>query len=233
MNNYMDLAQSPVLWLLAFSVMSVIVFQAIRFYRLAKLNAEEGYATRAEMKTAMKVGAIASFGPSVAVAIVALSLIPIFGTPVTLMRIGMIGSVQYEVAAATAASESLGVPLGGEGFTDVAFALVFFTMALGAAVWMLQVLLFTPSMGKLQKRISEWRPWVMTAVTGGALIGAFGYLTMNQAPGGVINIVVMTAAGLSMALLQILANKYKKSWLKEWSLGIAMLMGLFSAAILL
>ena len=109
MNNYMDIAQSPVLWLLVFSIMIVIVFQAIRFYRLAKLNADEGYATRAEMKKAMKVGAIASFGPSVAVAIVALSFIPIFGTPVTLMRIGMIGSVQYEVAAATAASESLGV----------------------------------------------------------------------------------------------------------------------------
>lgn len=231
MNNYMEIAQSPVLWLLAFSIMTVIVFQAVRFYRLAKLNAQEGYATRSEMKTALKVGAISSFGPSVAVAVVALSFIPIFGTPVTLMRIGMIGSVQYEVAAANAASESLGVPLGGEGFTDVAFALVFFTMALGAAVWMLQVLLFTPSMGKLQKRIAAWRPWVMTAVTGGALLGAFGYLTINQAPGGTTNIVVMVTAGLSMALLQVLSDKYKKGWIKEWSLGIAMLMGLIAAAI--
>lgn len=213
----------------AFAIFVVIGIQALRFYNLAKANAAEGHATKKEMTTALRVGAISAVGPSIAVAIVALSLIPIFGTPVVLMRIGMVGSVPYEVAAANASAEAMGMPLGGSDFTAVAFATVFFTMAMGAAVWMLQVIFLTSSLGKASDRISTWRPWVMSALTGGALLGAFGYLTINQAKGGSDNITVILASGIAMAFLLFVAEKYKKPRVKEWALGIAMVVGLIVA----
>lgn len=227
--DYRDIANSPALWIFAFAVFVVVGIQALRFYSLAKANAAEGHATKKEMATALRVGAISAVGPSIAVAIVALSLIPIFGTPVVLMRIGMVGSVPYEVAAANASAEAMGVPLGGPDFTSVAFATVFFTMAMGAAVWMLQVIFLTSSLGRASDRISTWRPWVMSALTGGALLGAFGYLTINQAKGGAGNIAVIFASGIAMAILLFLAERYQKPRIKEWALGIAMVVGLIVA----
>lgn len=227
--DYREVANSPVLWMFAFAVFAVIGFQALRFYSLARENAKEGHATGKELGTAMRVGAISAVGPSIAVAIVALSLIPVFGTPVVLMRIGMVGSVPYEVAAANASADAMGVPLGGEGFTSTAFATVFFTMAMGAAVWMLQVIFLTSSLGKASDKIARWRPWVMSALTGGALLGAFSYLTINQAKGGTGNIIVIFASGTAMAILLFIAEKYQKPRIKEWALGVAMIVGLIAA----
>ena len=232
MSDYLEVAHSPAPWIFAFAVMLVICVQAVIFFRLARDNAKQGYATNREMMTAMRVGGISAIGPSIAVAIVALSLIPVFGTPVVLMRIGMIGSVPYELAAANAASETLGVPLGGEGFDGVAFATVFFIMALGAGVWMLQVILATISMGKITERVSRWKPWATTALTGGALLGAFGYLTVNQAAGGMNSIIVLLSSAAFMALQLWISERWKIAWLKEWALGFAMLFALLVAGII-
>ncbi|MEX3517745.1 DUF5058 family protein [Corynebacterium camporealensis] len=232
MNDYMEVAQSPILWLMAFGVMAVVVFQAVLFFRLARRNAKEGYATNQEMMKAMRVGSISAIGPSIAVAIVALSLIPIFGTPVVLMRIGMVGAVAYEVATANATSETLGVPLGGDGFDGTAFATVFFVMALGAGVWMLQVIFATSSMGKASEAISNWRPWATTALTSGALMGAFGYLIVNNAAVSMTHFWVLVSSALSMALFLLLAKWFKLHWLKEWALGFSMIIALVVAGIL-
>lgn len=229
MNEYMDVAQSPALWIFAAAIFLLIIFQAVRFYSLARANAREGHATAEEMGTAMRVGAISAIGPSVAVAIVALSLIPIFGTPAVLMRIGMIGSVPYEVAAANASAESLGVTLGGEGFDSKAFALTFFTMALGASIWMAQVVLATSSMGKLSEKIATWKPWAMAALTGGALMGAFAYLAVSQAKGGTGNIIVLLASAFAMVVVLVSAERFKLPRLREWALGIAMVFALIVA----
>lgn len=52
-----------------------------------------------ELKTAFRSGAIASVGPSLAVVIVAISLLALFGTPAVLVRIGLIGSAAFETGA--------------------------------------------------------------------------------------------------------------------------------------
>ena len=73
MSDYLEVAHSPAPWIFAFAVMLVICVQAVIFFRLARDNAKQGYATNREMMTAMRVGGISAIGPSIAVAIVALS----------------------------------------------------------------------------------------------------------------------------------------------------------------
>lgn len=231
MKDYEAIANSPALWMFAASVFIVIAVQAVRFYTLARQNASEGVVTRQELRTAMRVGAFSAVGPSLAVAVVALSLIPIFGTPVVLMRIGMVGSVPYELASANAAAETIGTPLGSDAFNAVSFATVFFIMALGAGIWMLQVTFATSYMGKASDKLAQWKPWIMSALTGGALLGAFAYLTVSQAKGGLNNILVILGSGLTMLLLLVGADKFNKPRIKEWALGIAMIAGLIVAAI--
>lgn len=226
MPDYISYAQSPAMWMFSLGVMGVIVFQAIVFFRLASENAKEGHIEKKELMTAMRAGAISAIGPSVAVGIVALSLIPIFGTPPVLMRIGMIGSVPYELAAANAAAETMGAPMGSDNFNETVFAAVFFTMAVGAGVWMLQVILATSSMGKMSEKLSNWRPWAMAALTGGALLGAFAYLTVSQASGGSKNLAVMAGSSGAMMVFLWMAERWDLRWLKEWALGFAMIVGL-------
>ncbi|MHA6601819.1 DUF5058 family protein [Corynebacterium coyleae] len=226
MPDYISYAQSPAMWMFSLAVMAVIVFQAVVFFRLAKQNAQEGHIENKELMQAMRAGAISAIGPSVAVGIVALSLIPIFGTPPVLMRIGMIGSVPYELAAANAAAESMNAPLGTENFDAVVFAAVFFTMALGAGVWMLEVVLATSAMGKMSEKLSEWKPWAMAALTGGALLGAFAFLTISQASGGSKNLAVMAGSSGAMVIFLLLSERLNMRWLREWALGFAMIIGL-------
>lgn len=229
LEDYTTYANSPILWAFALSVFAVIAVQAWKFYSLARQAAREGVVTKDELKVAMRVGGVSAIGPSIAVAIVALSLIPVFGTPVVMMRIGMVGSVPYELAAASAAAEAVGSPLGTESFDGVAFATVFFAMAAGAGIWMLQVVLATSSMGKAVDKLSSWKPWVLSALTGGALLGAFGFFTINQAKGGTNNIIVLLTAAITMGIVLFVAQRMGSRQLREWALGIAMLAGLVAA----
>ena len=229
MKTFEHYANMPVIWLLAGAVFLVIVVQAVLFYRFAKSVATEEKLAPSDMRVAMRAGAISAIGPSLAVAIVAIGLIPVFGTPAVLMRIGMVGSVPYELAAANAAAGSLGVQLGGEGYDGVAFATVFFTMACGAAVWMMSVLLGAKSMGTLSAKVSSWKPWVMNTVPTAALLAAFSYLALNQAKAGMENIAVMVASALVMVAVQIIAQRKNASRLREWALGISMTAGILVA----
>ncbi|MEB4615865.1 DUF5058 family protein [Leucobacter sp. M11] len=231
MTDFTQYANSPALWFLAAAVFAVIIVQAVLFYRFAREVSASEAIPRSELVVAMRAGAISAIGPSLAVAIVAIGLIPVFGTPAVLMRIGMVGSVPYELAAANAASGALGVELGGEGYDGVAFATVFFTMAVGAAVWMLSVLIGTKSMGTLSAKVQAWNPWVMQTVPGAALIAAFSYLVLNSAKANLLNIAVIVVSGLVMALLLVVAERKQLARLREWALGIAMLAGLFVAAV--
>lgn len=227
--DYLSYANSPALWVFAAAIFIVVVFQAIIFARFSRdVAAEEGL-SRSDIKVAMRVGAFSAIGPSVAVAIVAIGLIPVFGTPAALMRIGMVGSVQYELVAASVASSAMGVELGGKGFDGTAFAAVFFTMALGAGIWMLIVLVGTKTMGTLHTRVQAWNPWVMNVVPGAALIGAFAYLTVGEATGGITNLLVMLGSGLAMVVLLAAAHRYKNAKMQEWALSLSMLAGLIIA----
>ena len=153
MSDYLEVAHSPAPWIFAFAVMLVICVQAVIFFRLARDNAKQGYATNREMMTAMRVGGISAIGPSIAVAIVALSLIPVFGTPVVLMRIGMIGSVPYELAAANAASETLGC-LSAVRVSMVSHLPPYFHYGSWCRCLDASVILATSSMGKITERVS-------------------------------------------------------------------------------
>jgi len=230
--DYLEYANSPAMWVFAAAIFAVVIVQAVIFYRYAKSVSAEAELTSGDQRRALRIGAVSAIGPSIAVAIVAIGLLPVFGTPATLMRIGMVGSVPYELAAANIASQSIGVELGGPGFDGTAFAAVFFTMALGAGVWMAVVLFGAKSMGTLSTKVRAWKPWVMNVVPGAALIGAFSYLTMSQASGGFVSVLVLLGSGAAMALLLLAAKRWGKGWIREWALGLSMVTGLVVAMVL-
>ena len=111
--DYLQIANSPTLWIACAIPVLLIAFQAVIFV-CKSLNAANALGiTKHQINSAVRSSAIASFGPSVVVAIGALGLVLAMGGPISWLRLSFIGAVQYELTAATfgaqAANELLNI----------------------------------------------------------------------------------------------------------------------------
>lgn len=216
------------LWMIAFTVICIVIFQALIFIRLAKKAAIEVGMTSKEVKTAMKTGLIGSIGPSFGIGIVIISLIALIGSPLTMMRIGIIGSASTEAAAAEIGANAFGSSLGTESFTVEAFSTVVWTMCLGGMGWLLFAFLFTKSLGNVQNKLKAKNPKLMGIVSAAAMMGAFGYLAVEKMVIDISSAVAGFMAIFTMFAVLFIAKKTGKTWLKEWALAIAMMVGMYS-----
>ena len=216
------------LWMIAFTVICIVIFQALMFIRLAKKAAIEVGMTSKEVKTAMKTGLIGSIGPSFGIGIVIISLIALIGSPLTMMRIGIIGSASTEAAAAEIGANAFGSSLGTESFTVEAFSTVVWTMCLGGMGWLLFAFLFTKSLGNVQNKLKAKNPKLMGIVSAAAMMGAFGYLAVEKMVIDISSAVAGFMAIFTMFAVLFIAKKTGKTWLKEWALAIAMMVGMYS-----
>lgn len=231
--DILAVANHPLLWAFALGVFAIILVQSFLYVRAARTAAPDLDIPASELKTAFRSGATASVGPSLAVVIVAISLLALFGTPAVLVRIGLIGSAAFETGAATIAVGSTGAPLGGAGYDQQVFALAFITMSLGGAGWILATLLFTPILRRGSAKLSEVNPVVLTVIPAAAVLGAFAGLTFGELAKITPNApVIWITTGVSAAVMLLLlstARALRADWLKEWALGLAILVGLVAA----
>ncbi|WP_072710328.1 DUF5058 family protein [Lacicoccus alkaliphilus] len=228
----MSLANSPVLWIIALFIIGMVIFQAIIFYRIAKEAAPAAGLNQEEVKRAARTGFISSIGPSFGIAIVIISLLALLGSPITLMRIGIVGSAATETAAAQIGANAFGVDLGGDGFNMQAFTTMVWTMCLGGMGWLLFTLFFTKSLGKTESKVRKKNPKVMAVVSLAAMLGAFGYLLTEQMVNG-LNYAVAAVVSLTiMVVIMKVADRTNISWLREWSLGISMVFGMVGGSLM-
>ncbi|WP_138418755.1 DUF5058 family protein [Aquibacillus sediminis] len=229
MGDVMAIANSAPFWIIAFIVVGIVFFQAIVFMRIASKSAPEVGMTSKEVKTAIRTGFVSSIGPSFGIAIVLVSLIALLGSPITLMRIGIIGSAATETGAAEIGAGAFGTTLGAEDFSIEAFTTIVWTMCLGGTGWLLFTALFTKTLGKSQEKIEKRNPRVMAAVSLGAMLGAFGYLASEQMVASISHFTSGIVALVVMVIIMTVAEKVNVAWIKEWALGISMLIGMVSA----
>ncbi|QQK79357.1 DUF5058 family protein [Salicibibacter cibi] len=226
MGDVIEVANSAPFWIFAFIIIGIVIFQAIIFLRIAKKSAPDVGMTQRDERIAMRTGLITAIGPSVAVAIVIISLITILGSPITLMRIGIIGSAATESGAAQVGANAFGTELGGDDFPIEALATVVWTMFLGGMGWLIVVALFTKQLGKTQKKIEKNNPKIMSSVTLAAMLGAFGFLVSDEMIISINHTIAGIVAVGSMIGFMIIADKLDIAWIKEWSLGFSMVIGM-------
>lgn len=231
MDLVMELANSKSIWIIASLVIAVVIFQSIKFIQLSIKASYDAGMSKEEVKRALKTGAISSLGPSIAVAIVAISLIAFLGNPLTMLRIGVIGSAPIESAGATLAAESAGAVLGGADYTREVFTAIVWVLCIGGSGWLVFTALFTKSLGKMQKKLTSAGNGkgqkIMGIVASAAMIGAFGYLVSAELIKG-FNFIIVAAVSAGFMILEMkLADKYSRlNWLREWALGLAILVSL-------
>ena len=228
MEEVMKLANSFPLWIIAALVIATVIFQAVIFIRIASKAAPSVGMTGKEVKSAIRTGAISSLGPSFAIVIVAISLITFLGNPVTMMRIGIVGSAPVETVGASLGAQAAGSELGSSNFTELAFTNAIWVMCLGGMGWLLFTALFTKSLGKVQGKLAgkSNNVQLLGIVSTAAMIGAFAYFGSGQMIKGINETVVFLAAFLIMPVIMWASTKFKASWLREWSLGLVILVGI-------
>lgn len=229
----MQIANSGGVWIVAGFIVVVAIIQAVLYTRLAYRTAEDIGMERHVTNKALKTGMITAIGPSVAIFIVMVGLMSNIGGPLAWMRLSIIGSAPTELTAATVGAEAYGVSFGGEGYNLTALATSWWTMAINGAGWLLFVGLFTPKLEVIREKVSGNDTKWLAVLAGAATLGIFGYLNSGSVVAGGRQLVAVAVGAIVMIALGLLTNKVEKVRpLKEYSLGIAMILGVIGAMLL-
>lgn len=222
-------AGSPVLWVCALAVFGVIIVQTAIYMQAARKAGPDLGFTKQDLRTSFRSGAIAAIGPSLAVVIVAVALLALFGTPAVLLRIGLVGSAATEASSASLAAGTMGAELGGAGWGPEVFAVAFFAMALSGGMWMVATLILTPVLKRGDAKLRAVNPALMAIVPSAALLGAFASLGVAELGKTSIHIITVAVSAVVMAICLYLSKVLHKAWLREWGLGFSIIIGLVVA----
>jgi hypothetical protein len=222
-------ASHPFLWILALGVFAVIIVQTVIYMRAARVAGPDLGFTPEDLRASFRSGAVAAIGPSLAIVIVAVALLALFGTPAVLVRIGLVGSAATETSSAGLAAATMDASLGGAGYTAEVFAVAFFAMALSGGMWMVATLALTPVLKRGDAKLRRLNPALMAIVPSAALLAAFASLGIGELGKGTVHVLVVAASAVAMAVCLLLSKTLSQAWLREWGLGFSIIVGLVVA----
>ncbi len=214
---------------------AVAALQAFLFIRLVKKTTVTASLDPKIPQKAFKIGLITAIGPALGVFIVMVGLMAAIGSPMSWLRLSIIGAAATELAAANNGTTAAGVQFGGEGYTLTILAVSWFAMALNGAGWLVSTGLFTPALEGLRNKVSGGDIKWLGVMSAACSIRIFGYLNANSmiAKGPSLNMgvtcAVLAGAISMMALGKFVVPKFPK--LAEYSLGIAMIIGIVAGII--
>lgn len=232
MSGYLDIANDPWMWLMAAPVVILTGVQGIIFAKKA-FNASEAKVvnlTKEQCFKSFKVGAISAIGPAVSVFIVMLGLMAVIGGPMSWLRLSIIGAAPTELTAATMGAKAMGVEFGSSQYDINAFASSVWTMTLNGCGWLLFCGLFTHKLGALKDKFAGGDINLLIQISGAAVVGTAGYLLTGHLIAGGPRLYAGITAAISMVILDIVSRKMPK--IKEYNLGIAMVIGMTVAVLI-
>ena len=231
LNAFMN---SGIMWVVsAVAVVNILVMCAA-FMRKALKSADEMGIPRSECYLGIRSAAITAIGPSMAPVITLLALMAVLGGPFGWMRMNDIGAARTELAMAAISAEMAGSSMEAGKLTLLGFVFVLWGAALNNAGWIVIGGYGAPSMDKAVNYLREnfnavWVKLIMAAAT----FGLFGTLLANAIVKKTIAFNNLYAALISFGCMVAMNVIFKgNKTVAEWSLGIAMLVGMFVSAAL-
>ncbi len=234
MEQVSSVANGGVLWALSVLIVGLVVVQALVFMRMSlRFSDRFGILDAHEKRTVYTTAAINSVGPAVAVFFVAISLIALVGGPVTLMRVGVIGSAVFEIYAANQGAVVAGAQIGTDSYSLTAFTASVWAMTLGGMGWLVTAFLFTRRLGNAQATLKKRNPALLIIMGSVTPIAIFAVLTVGTViqKSGLADISVkrdqlcaVLAAAAGMLVFRTLGTRWP--WLREWALGFSLIIGL-------
>ena len=220
-------------WIFAIILTSFVIVQAAVFLKKAlSFNKKHKLLTEEEVKISMRTGIFSIIGPGFSVMITALTIMAMLGSGAAFMRIGVIGSASYELMLAGIAADVLGIELKSANITTGVFILVLYAMILGSAPYFINCFFSLKPMERSLIKNKSIEGSFAKVVGFIASIALIGYFAIDNLRKGKIEAIVMFISGGVTILLSMYAEKFKKKWIYEWMLAIALSVGLGSSIIL-
>ncbi|WP_024821343.1 MULTISPECIES: DUF5058 family protein [Aminobacterium] len=237
----LQIANSWLIWGIAIAIIVIVLIQSLLYIRLSFRAADQIGFPREKCVRGLRAGAISAIGPSIAIFIVMVGMMSVVGGPITWLRLSIIGAAPTELTAATIGAEALGVKFGSADYDLTALATSWWTMTINGTGWLICAALFTHKLEGMREKMGGGDPVWLAIMSGGAMLGCFGFLNSRNIVSGLRELQSGLAGGggplyaaigglLGMVLMMHLAKKL--TWLREYTLGIAMLIGMAVAVIL-
>ncbi|MBF4692216.1 DUF5058 family protein [Fusibacter ferrireducens] len=222
--NYLEIANSPLLYVITIIILTVLSAQAIIFYRLAQKRAKELNIDKKTIRKVVKAASITTVIPSIAIIVGLISLAPAMGVPISWARLGMAGSLMYELTGASIGAKTMGAQLGAANYTPQAFANSVWVMTIGVVPAFLYAIFF---LRKYKKRVKEavskdtrLQNVIITTIL---VCVQISFVLPALFSGGSSAYAVGIAAAV-MAIMTFIIVKFKAKWLREYALSTSMLM---------
>jgi len=230
--DYLKIANGFPMWIAAIVPVSTVLILAFIFFRKSCKTAKAVGITDSQIKTAIRSSFISAIGPSIVIVVGMLSLLVSMGGPISLLRLSFIGSLPFELMAASIGTEQLGIKLGSAEMNGLAFSLAVWTMILSSIGWLINVAFFAPKLDKMKKALSSGRKELFPIISIAAMLGAIGYVSATRILPMDAGTVALFAGAVIMGVLTLVADKKGIKWLNEWALSIAMFSGMAVAVLL-
>jgi len=223
----------------------VIVQSTVFLLRAWKQGKAIGMSSQ-KLWTVVKSSAAFSILPSIPIVISLFSMVKTLGVPVPWIRLSVVGSMSYELAAADQASKAMGMSgISDPGFNLGIFSGVVFTMSIGI-IWGLVIALFggikavNKGVDKLSGTDKKWGDIFVSSLFLG-LVAAFmgtlisppivgmlkGVQTLSQ---GLTGILVLISSALIMMMFGLIMKKFESlKWLESFALPVTMIVSMVLA----
>ncbi|KUK66590.1 MAG: Uncharacterized protein XD85_0112 [Parcubacteria bacterium 34_609] len=228
--DYLEIANSPVMWVCCAPGVIIVLFEAIKFMRLSRKAGKDMGIDPEVITRGVRAAAISSIGPSLAIVIGMLALIVCIGAPFAWFRLSFVGSVMYELMAANFAAMGVGTKLGAPDFGPLAFSAALWVMPLGALGWMIVGAALTHKLEFIRLKLAGGKIAFLPVLTSAAMLGVFAKMGSGELIAGGGRTIAFIIGLVCMIAFLRLADAINKKWIKEWSLGFSMLIGMFVAA---
>ncbi len=231
--EWLRMASSAGMWVIAFFFAGNALIASYLFYRLAKKTGRRMKIKEEVMHEALKASFITSLGPAMGAFVgLTVMVLALGGAYAFARESAAVGSIMYELIAARFGAEAAGVPLTREGMTVSALPIIFWVGAIGSFGWVLTGGVFTRWLPKLKDLLGGGDTKRLQVISVTMMLGAFGRMLTNDSIKPLVTkgqwpaIVASVTGGLAAAIWLKTADKMGKPKIKEYFLVVALIVGM-------
>ncbi len=241
----------PILFLLVGIIVAAVLAQSVYFLVKAYRRARHIGMDMKKINKTILTAAVFTIAPALSIVIAVISLSQSLGLALPWLRLSVVGSLSYEAIAAANAASGMGVELADlvGNMTSSAFLtiVIVMTVSIMVGIWLVPVLAKRMQSGlvSFEKKDKRWSEILQNSLFIGMISAFVGFVFCNldrlwrgpvtengvtlSRASGLIPVLVMATAALTMLVCGLLMKVLKWKWLNDYALSISMVLGMASA----
>ena len=234
MNNFTQLANSPIMYLISGLTIFAVALACILFFMKAYKEGVKMGMDKKDLKKVITSSAVFTVVPSIGILLGVITLSGSLGVPVPWLRLSVVGALHYEIMAADMAAKASGIQaLAPEFMTPEVLVTIVLVMAIGI-IWggvfcILGLKKYQKTLNKTTSGDGRWGQILFNAIFIGLVCAFVGTSFADVRQGSFTSLIVVAVSACSMAFCDYLVKKKNQKWLDSFALSISMLVGMAMA----